>query len=247
MHEEAFPGAPESVTPGPAIPGWLYQYQTKDGKPVPSEVADFKFKSDTLPVKSLTVTLDDAGNRENTQKALVAAGYPEAERGQGLTTALRQVREAINSALFWIVAVLAVINALILITSVGRSVADAQREIGVYRALGASRRDIRLLYVVYAALQTAIGVVVGVAIGIVAIIPASGFISGAAQTITGGGMLGGVLGIDLSLRAGDLRHVDVWHITLYALAIITFTVVVSLLPAARAARISPVEAIRRAD
>jgi hypothetical protein len=233
-----------------SIPGWVYQFHAKDGVQIPSEAVGLVVKPESLPIKSVSVTLDDAGNREKAQKALTQAGYPEAAGSYSFTNSLRGISKGINTALFWIVLVLGAINALILASAVSRSVSDAQREIGVYRALGARRRDIRLLYVVYATLQTALGVGLGLILGLLAMWPLSGYLTKVFSGIVGVGGADSLVdswGLNLTVHAADLQHVDLPRIALYGLALIVVTVVVSLLPAARAARISPVESIRRGE
>ncbi len=232
-----------------AIPGWVYRFATVNNAPKPSEVKNFAFKPESLPIKAVAVKIDDAGNREKAQKALAEAGFAEAQNSGSLTTILRGMREGMNTALFWIVVVLTVINSLILIAAVSRTVADAQREIGVYRALGARKRDIRKLYVVFAALQTAIGIGVGLLLGLLLIFPLSHFLASKVQHILPiePGSADGAFGFNLKVTPADLQHIDWSQILLYSGGLLLATVLVSLIPAARAARISPVEAIRRAD
>jgi hypothetical protein len=229
------------------IPGWIYQFAIKDNTTVPLEVTNFNLKPEALAIKAVAVKIDDAGNREKVQKALSANGYPEAEASFSFTNMLRGIRRGINSALFWIVAILTAINSLILISTVSRSVAEAQREIGVYRALGARKQDIRKLYVVYSALQTTIGIGAGLLMGLLLIYPLSRFLAGKVTDFLPTDNTGGFMGFDLRVSAADLQGIDWQKILLYSAALLLVTVVVSLLPAARASRISPVEAIRRAD
>jgi putative ABC transport system permease protein len=99
------------------------------------------------------------------------------------------------------------------------SVTSRTREIGVRKALGATRRDILLQFLVEAATLTGIGGVMGVAVGL---------------------LLG-------RLAAGALEVAPVVSPTITAVAVVVSVgigLLFGLLPARRAARLDPIEALR---
>lgn len=99
------------------------------------------------------------------------------------------------------------------------SVTDRTREIGVRKALGATRGDILVQFLIEAATLTGIGGVIGVLVGI-----------GAGQGVTR------LLGIDAAPPVG---------LTLIAVFVsVGIGVVFGVLPARRAARLDPIEALR---
>ncbi len=99
------------------------------------------------------------------------------------------------------------------------SVTDRTREIGIRKALGATRGDIAVQFLIEAATLTGIGGVIGIAIGL-----------GAGKLVT---ML---LGIDAAPPVA---------LTLVAVAVsVGIGLVFGVLPARRAARLDPIEALR---
>jgi putative ABC transport system permease protein len=99
------------------------------------------------------------------------------------------------------------------------SVTDRTREIGVRKALGATRRDILVQFLIEAATLTGIGGAIGIGFGLVF-----------GQLVT---------------RAMDIEaDVPVWSAALAATVSIAIGIVFGLLPANRAARLEPVEALR---
>ena len=99
------------------------------------------------------------------------------------------------------------------------SVTDRTREIGVRKALGATRRDILVQFLIEAATLTGIGGAIGIGFGLV---------FGAIVT-----------------RAMDISaDVPVWSAAVAATVSIAIGIVFGLLPANRAARLEPVEALR---
>ena len=99
------------------------------------------------------------------------------------------------------------------------SVTDRTREIGVRKALGATRRDILVQFLIEAATLTGIGGAIGILCGLV---------FGALVT-----------------RAMDIEaEVPLWSAAIAATVSIAIGIVFGLLPANRAARLEPVEALR---
>ena len=99
------------------------------------------------------------------------------------------------------------------------SVTDRTREIGVRKALGATRRDILVQFLIEAATLTGIGGAIGIAFGL-----------GLGQVVTR------AMNIDAS--------VPLWSAVVAATVSIAIGIVFGLLPANRAARLEPVEALR---
>jgi putative ABC transport system permease protein len=99
------------------------------------------------------------------------------------------------------------------------SVTDRTREIGIRKALGATRGDIAVQFLIEASTLTGIGGLIGIAVGL-----------GAGQLVTT------LLGIDASPPIG---------LTLIAVVVsVGIGVVFGVLPARRAARLDPIEALR---
>ena len=100
------------------------------------------------------------------------------------------------------------------------SVTDRTREIGLRKAVGATRREILWQFLVEAATLTLIGGLVGIAVGLAA---------------------GEVLKRTLTLQAA----VPVWSAVVAVAVSVGIGLAFGILPANRAARMDPVEALRR--
>jgi putative ABC transport system permease protein len=115
------------------------------------------------------------------------------------------------------------------------SIAVAQRrsEIGILRALGASRGQIRTLFLTESAIAGLIGSVVGVGFGILIARGMAGYI---------GGLLGEIYGV--AQKADELSADP--KLLLSAVAIgVTTSVLAAFLPARNAARVDPVQALQK--
>lgn len=130
---------------------------------------------------------------------------------------------SISGAFFWVMIVLA--GVALLVGGIGVmaimmvSVTDRTREIGVRKALGATRLDILLQFLVEAAMLTGIGGVIGIVIG-----------------LAGGRVATAVMHVD---AAPPLV------LTVIAVSVsVGIGIVFGLLPALRASRLDPVDALR---
>ena len=99
------------------------------------------------------------------------------------------------------------------------SVTDRTREIGVRKALGATRRDILVQFLIEAATLTGIGGAIGIALGLA---------------------FGTLVTRVMNIQA----DVPIWSAAIAATVSIAIGIVFGLLPANRAARLEPVEALR---
>jgi len=121
------------------------------------------------------------------------------------------------------VASLGIINTLVM------AILERRREIGIMKAIGASDRDVKLLFFAEAAAMGAVGGVIGVFLG---------------------WMLGRVinLGSNFYLRRQQLPPENLWLVPWWLVAgAVGFSVLVTLIsglyPAARAAKLNPVQAL----
>jgi macrolide transport system ATP-binding/permease protein len=138
--------------------------------------------------------------------------------------AAREAIQTITIVMNVIVAVALLIGGIGIINVMLASVAQRTREIGLRMAVGARSSDVQLQFLVEAATLSLIGAVLGVCLG---------------------------FGLwSLILRMPMVAGIDVWPspagIVLALLAALATGIIFGFLPARRAARLDPVDALRRA-
>jgi len=178
-----------------------------------------------------------SGSDEESQDELrdaVAADLPddvEALTGDAAAEeqkdAIGQVLQFINIFLYVFVVVALVVGSFLIVNTFSILVAQRARELALLRALGASRRQVRRLVLLEALAIALIGSTVGVGVGF--------------AVATGIKAIFGRIGLDLS--ESPLVFTPMTLVWSYAVGIVV-TMVAAYLPARRAAKVAPVEALR---
>ncbi|MGO8791983.1 MAG: ABC transporter permease [Terriglobia bacterium] len=178
---------------------------------------------------SLSVRLKSPNNVETVQAAIKKLGFNtfsilDATRNLRRFFAVLDLFLGIFGSLALTVAALGIVNTLAM------AILERRREIGIMKAIGASDGDVKKLFFAEAAVMGFVGGILGVALG---------------------WSIGRVIniGTNIYLRRQDLPAENLWSVPWWlVLGAIVFAILVSMIsglyPAARAARLDPVQALR---
>lgn len=179
----------------------------------------------TQGATNLEITVAPGTDPGTVQGAIEKAVPPDAYvySGRDVQAAVRQALEASTAAIFLMAWVIVAVSAITLLNTLMLSVLDRRREIGVLRAIGATRR-------------TTLNVIAAEAIGVGVVGGTLGLLVGAGSQFLNAEALTSVLGIDVSYRPEPMMIA----LGLGALAICLLGAVP---PAVRAGRLNIVDAI----
>ncbi len=261
-HNEVVPPVNEFITSqvannflldsaGIYIPGWVYSSSEIEDIKIPSEVSDLKISPESFAISDIIAILDDSSNRLIAINNLIDSGFPEIQNSSSIVDQARIAKEGLVKFTNVIAIILTSISVMFLISLVWRYVSDSHREIGIYRALGARKTDIGFLYIIYTSSQVIIGTLLGLLVGLAFIRPLANHLvniiydSNIIPSLSPEGAY--LNGLQLTLVNSDLYFIDYSKIALYVAILIMSGLLASLIPAWRAANISPVEAIRNSE
>jgi putative ABC transport system permease protein len=179
---------------------------------------------------SITLVSDGPGNVDRIRDEVKGRGY-EAQSAQDLIKQLGQLLFYLGLGLSAFAAIALAVAALGIANTMYTAVLERTREIGVLKALGARRADVRVVFLTEAATIGAVGGAIG--IGVAAVIAFGGN-----QVVN---RLASQQGIGLDLNVFQLSPLLALVTILVTAA---FSALSGLLPAIRAARLAPVEALR---
>ncbi|HEV7765483.1 MAG TPA: ABC transporter permease [Thermoanaerobaculia bacterium] len=196
---------------------------------IPVSTAMRKFDRDPLdaPVDELLVTVKEGVSTRRTgqviepllQRLHGGADDYEVVIPEALLEQSRQTQRIFNIVMGSIAGISLLVGGIGIMNIMLASVLERTREIGVRRAIGATRRDIRSQFVIESFAISFLGGVTGIVIGI-------------------------VLARIVAAYAGWPTVITIWSLVLSTGVSITVGLVSGIYPAARAAELNPVEALR---
>jgi putative ABC transport system permease protein len=196
---------------------------------IPVSTAMRKFDRDPLdaPVDELLVTVKEGTSTRRTARVIEpllerlhgGADDYEVVVPEALLEQSRQTQRIFNVVMGSIAGISLLVGGIGIMNIMLASVLERTREIGVRRAIGATQRDIRAQFVVESFAISLLGGVAGIVIGI-------------------------VLARIVAAYAGWPTVITIWSLLLSTGVSITVGLVSGIYPAARAAELNPVEALR---
>ncbi|MGN6185464.1 MAG: ABC transporter permease [Thermoanaerobaculia bacterium] len=196
---------------------------------IPVSTAMRKFDRDPLdaPVDELLVTVKEGISTRNTAKVIEpllqrlhgGADDYEVVIPEALLEQSRQTQRIFNIVMGSIAGISLLVGGIGIMNIMLASVLERTREIGVRRAIGATRKDIRSQFVVESFAISLLGGISGIIIGI-------------------------VLARVVAAYAGWPTVITVWSLAVSTGVSISVGLVSGIYPAARAAELNPVEALR---
>lgn len=232
-----FPGSTTSYS----IPGLVYQ-KDRTAKTITDVYTTFDFsKAVPLASDTLLVKLKNIDVREEVVSDLNAKGYnyQDYSKYKEFSTLENYLHLILNigSVVFM------VITALFILINMAKFVSEGRKEIGIFRAIGASKGNIRTIFIFQSLLFIIFSIILGGALGALAVLGLSNvMVSSAQQFITS--TLGSSITLSHGVSAVDFIAFDLQMIAIYSGVLLLVTLVVSLIPSEQAAKVSPVEAIR---
>lgn len=199
------------------------------------------FTQATQSADTALITVDDVQNRAAVVEGLNAGGYAYQDTND--LEVFSELQATLHTVTTVATISFAILSAIIVILTMGKFVSESTKEIGVFRALGATKADIKQLFMSQAILYTLVGYVIGaiVGIGLVYIVAKPvqlWFDSFIADTVEE------TFSVVQKTSAGVFTQIDWSMFGLYSVLLLVIAIIISIVPATRASRVSPVQAIK---
>jgi ABC-type antimicrobial peptide transport system permease subunit len=224
-----------------SIPGLVYS-KNRTTSEVAGEYVSFDFtKAISLPSKSILIKINSIANRDQVVTDLNAKGYSYQDYSQ------YKQYDKLESYLYLILNIASIIfmavTALFILINMAKFVSEGRKEIGIFRAIGATKSDIGLIFILQSLSYILLSLIFGAALGVGAVLGLSQLMVGQAQSFINTAV-GSTVILNSGITQANFLNFDYQMVLIYAGCLILITLIVSLIPSSQAARVSPVEAIR---
>jgi ABC-type antimicrobial peptide transport system permease subunit len=194
-----------------------------------------------LPSKTILIKINDLTNRDQIITDLNAKGYNYQDYSQ-----YKQF-DKLESYMYLILnigsIIFMVVTALFILINMAKFVSEGKKEIGIFRAIGATKGDIRLIFILQTLAYILISLVMGAILGVVSLFVASSIMVTSAQSFITSAV-GTTIVLSQQISQSNFLSLDYRMIFIYSGVLLLVTLIVSLIPSSQAAKVSPVEAIR---
>jgi len=223
------------------IPGLIYS-KDRTSNEITGEYTGFT-ATQAVPLQSSTILIKikDIASRDQVVTDLNAKGYNYQDFSQ------YKQYDKLESYLYLILEigslVFMVVTGLFILINMAKFVSEGRKEIGIFRAIGANKGDIRLIFMQQSLSFIIISILAGSVIGIIAVVGLSNVMVGSAQSFINSAVGSSVI-LSGNIVTANFLNFDYRTILIYAGGLLLVTLIVALIPSSQAARVSPVEAIR---
>lgn len=223
------------------IPGLVYEKDTTTSELVGEYIGFNETQLVPLDSNSIIVKIEDVSNRESVVESLNSAGFSFQDYSK--YKQFQQIESYLKTGVEIVSIVFMVITALFILINMAKFVSEARKEIGIFRAMGATKGDIRIIFILQSLLYSVLALAVGVVMGVLTVWGLSSFIAGYAQEIIAK-TIGETIILNTTISGSDFMNLNYMTIVIYCGSLLFVTLIVSLIPSGTAAKTSPVEAIR---
>jgi hypothetical protein len=222
------------------IPGLVAQ--TDNSGRANDVVTDASIYEKSIPTSTrMFLEIADIYDRPHVVSALNGAGY--AYQDTGKLNGLLSLKERLANSVGIFIWLFGAVVVAALIIAFMRFIAESKREIGIFRALGATKADIAKLFVWQAAMvgaaAYAIGMLLGAGSTLLLAAPMSSWFNGVVRSSINGQLVQHAL-----THAGAFATLSIEGVVILSALLWLATVLTAAVVSAQAARINPAEAIK---
>ncbi len=190
---------------------------------------------------TILIKTSDVYGRLQVTDALNSNGYAFAD-SQKLDV-LNKVRDNVKLVSIVFSGAFIAFSILIIIFTMGKFVSESRKEIGIMRAIGATKSDIRNLFITQSLLYTFISYVIGLAGGFLLIYIISHPLASWFDSVVGASLRESFSVVN-TVDPSIFNRIDWSAFGIYSIVLLVITIIISIIPAIKASNVSPVEAIK---
>jgi ABC-type antimicrobial peptide transport system permease subunit len=223
------------------IPGLVIQADANSNEIMGTFDDPAVFVTASKTSQNLTVKFDSIYNRDQVVRDLNTKGFAYVDTSN--TKVFSDLQQTLKTASFWIIIGFIALIVIILGFNMAKTITEARREVGIFRALGFTKMDIISIFTTQGVLYTLIGALAGVGLAVlinamIAPVVLSKFTNLVSSTIQQS------YGILPDISLSQFQMFDWNNLGILSALLLAVAIVISFMFSLRASNISPVEAIK---
>lgn len=232
----------EETTESYRIPGLVIKVNEDDSSDVEGVITDSTiFNNSIKRGNSISVKINSIFNRDSVVDKLNELGY--AYQDLNNLDELTNIQNTLNKVSTGVVVAFIILTSAVIILTMSKFVSESTKEIGIFRAVGFTKKNILIIYLLQAFLYTVVGYIAGLIIGLfinlaVAKFSSTWFEGFVANTVNQ------TIAVTDSINSAIFNGVNLVSILILSGILFIVTLLLALFPALRASGVSPVEAIK---
>jgi ABC-type antimicrobial peptide transport system permease subunit len=199
------------------------------------------FETSAKSGQVISVKVNSIANRDQVISDLNELGYAYQDIND--LDIFAKVQSTLSQVSIGLVIGFIILTVATIILTMSKFVSDSTKEIGIFRAIGFTKKNILTIFLSQSVMYTLVGYIVGLGLGFglnLAVSPliSAWFDSLITETIEK------AFSVTNSIDYGIFRSIDLKSIAIFTGILVFVTLVISIIPSVKASNISPVEAIK---
>jgi lipoprotein-releasing system permease protein len=191
--------------------------------------------------ETISIQIDSIKHREDVVKELNKQGFAFQDLSD--LDVLARVQSTLDQTSKGLIIAFIVISSGVVILTMSKFVSESTREIGIFRAVGFTKKNILSIFLLQGIIYTAVGYILGMILGGLGNILISPVVFKWFQSFVDG-TVKQTVNVTGEVDASIFRSFDIGTIVLLSALLMAITIILSYIPSLKASNVSPVEAIK---
>ncbi len=239
---QMFGGEEETSTESYEIPGLIIELSEDGSEEVIGIYEDTSvFEESVKTGNVINIKINSIYDRAQVVEDLNDLGY--AYQDVNDLEVFSNIQNTLDKISVGVIIAFIVLTIAVIILTMSKFVSDSTKEIGIFRAVGFTKKNILTIFLTQSLLYTAVGYIIGVIIGFLGNILASSFVANWFDNLISSTIeetFNVVNAVDHSI----FTTFDIDSLAILSAILVIITIVISFIPAIKASNVSPVEAIK---
>jgi len=224
------------------IPGLIIELAEDGSEEVIGIYKDTNVFEDCVKTGNMiNIKINSIYNRNQVVDDLNSLGYAYQDTND--LEVFASIQETLDKISVGVVVAFILLTIAVIILTMSKFVSESTNEIGIFRAVGFTKKNILTIFLTQSLLYTAIGYLFGLLLGVIGNLLSSSFVSKWFDNLIAS-TIKETFNVVSSVDQSIFQNFDIDSIAILSSILVIITLIISFIPAIKASNVSPVEAIK---